>query len=286
MWRIPTLSAVLVLTLTLPACSGTSSEDMKLPGSKEFGLTDAEFTDHVERTQSIIASCMKRAGFDYLPVDVATIERAQAAVRTEPGLTERQYKEKWGLAITTRFDNPVYTIGLGPNAQMIEGLPPAQRTAYELTLLGPNKEEGNFAFALDEEDFDATGGCTREAVSQVFTPDQLTGNYVNPKDVLVEQDPRIRQAQDKWTTCMQDQGYPYKDDQGSIIEDFQKRLAVLLEGSDQDPQDLIGERLQQLKALQADEIKVALVDMDCQIKHVNAVEQTVETEIFGHPVGQ
>ena len=286
MWKIPVLGAVLVVTLAVPACGGSSSEGTKpLPGAKEFGLSDAQFTDHVERTQTLIASCMKRAGFEYIPVDVATIERAQASIRTEPGLSPRQYKEKWGYSITTRFDDPVFTIGMGPNAQIMESLPPAQRTAYQHTLYGPNKD-GNFAFALDEEDFEASGGCTREAVSQVFTPEELTGAYVNPKDLLVDQDPRMRQARDNWVACMRDQGYNYKKDQGDVIEDFKKRLAALLQGSDEDPATLTGERAEKLRALQADEIKVSVADLDCQIKHVNAAELQVETEVFGHPVGQ
>lgn len=286
MWKkIPVLGAALVVVLAVPACSGASAADDPLPGAREFGLTDAELTDRVERTQKLIATCMKRAGFEYLPVDIATIERAQAAVRVEPGLSERQYKERWGYSISTRFDDPVYTIGLGANAQIINGLPPAQRTAYELTLVGPNKE-GNFAFALDEEDFDATGGCTREAVSQVFTPEQLTGGYVNPKDVLVDQDPRMRKARDDWTACMQAQGYNYRDDAGTVIDDIKARLDAILQGSDEDPTSLTGERAEQLRALQADEIKVSLVDLDCQEKYVNAIEQQVEKEIFGHPVGQ
>ncbi|MDQ2708227.1 MAG: hypothetical protein M3Z25_11565 [Actinomycetota bacterium] len=55
----------------------------------ELGLNDAEYADHTERTQSRIAACMKRAGFEYVPVDVATIEQVQVSVRKEPGLSRR-----------------------------------------------------------------------------------------------------------------------------------------------------------------------------------------------------
>ncbi len=40
-----------------------------------------------------------------------------------------------------------------------------------------------------------------------------------------------------------------------------------------------------MHALQADEIKVSLAHLDCQIKYTDAIEQQVETEVFGHPVG-
>lgn len=279
MWKIPVLGMALIATLAVPACS--SSDSKPTPGAREFGLTDAQFADHVERTQDLIATCMKRAGFDYVPVDVATIEKAQASIRKEPGLSRRDYALKYGLSVTTRFDDPVFTIGLGPNADTMNALPPAQKTAYQMTLLGPNKD-ANFAFAFDEEDFSDTGGCTREAVSQVFTPDQLTGTYVNPKDELLDNDPRMRDARNKWSSCMQDQGLPYKDDDGSIIDDFKKRLEALTGGDD--PAELTGDRLDKLHAMQADEIKAAVASEDCRAKFVDATEQTVETELFGHPV--
>ncbi|MDN5853038.1 MAG: hypothetical protein L0K86_09360 [Actinomycetia bacterium] len=252
-----------------------------LPGTREFGLSDQDYVEHVDRTQTLIASCMKRAGFEYVPVDVATIERAQASVRQEPGMSRRQYKEKWGLSVTTRFDDPVRTIGLGPNVAIIDGFGPADRVAYELTLFGEGRDS-DFAFTLDEEDFSATGGCTREAVSQVFAPEQLTGTYVNPKDALVAQDPRITAAEDAWTSCMQAAGYNYKGDQGVIIEDFQQRLDALAKKDD--PETLTGERLEALRALQAEEIKVSLADLDCQVKYTDEVYRVVETEVFGRPV--
>lgn len=274
------VSVVVVVVGT--ACSGgESAAGPPLPGIKEFGLTEAEFVDHVERTQALIAGCMGRAGFEYVPVDVATVERAQASVRQEPGLSRREYKERWGLSVTTRFDDPVRTIGLGPNAAVIEALPAADRVAYELTLFG-EALDSDFAFTLDEEDFSATGGCTREAVAQVFTPDQLLGTYVNPKDVLVAEDPRVIEAQEDWTACMREHGYDYTDDQDAIIEDYEQRLEVLLEGDD--PATLTGERLAALHELQAQEIAVSLADLDCQIRYTDEVFRQVETEVFGRPV--
>jgi hypothetical protein len=284
MRKMSTVGALLAVVLTVSACGGDQSAtggDGNVPGIKEFGLSEAEFVDHVERTQALIADCMKRAGFEYIPVDVATIEKAQASNRAEPGMTDRQFHERWGYSISTRFDDPVHTIGLGPNLQIMERLSEADREAYELTLFGP-APDSDFALALDDEDFSSTGGCTREAVSQVFTPEQLEGTYVNPKDVLVEQDPRIIEAQNKWTQCMQDKGYTYKDDQDPIIEDIQQRLDALLGGDD--PASLTGERLDALHALQAYEIKVSLADKDCEEAHTDAVFRQVEIEVFGQPV--
>ena len=252
-----------------------------LPGIKEFGLTEEQFADRVERTQALIAKCMAEAGFEYIPVDVKSIEAAQKRVRSDPGYTRRTYKEKWGLGVTTRFDSPVRDVGLGPNLRIWKSLPEADQEAYSRTLWGDNPE-WDFVFALDEEDFSETGGCTRKAVAKVFTPAQLKGTYVNPKDVLVDSDPRIVAARREWSKCMRAHGYNYKEDQDEVIEEYQDRLDELLEGDE--PTELTGERAAALKKLQQEEIKVSLADLDCQIKHTDEIYRQVEIEVFGQPV--
>jgi hypothetical protein len=273
--------AIAVVALAVSSC-GTSAQERKqtgdLPGVKEFGLTEEEFTAHVEETQTLIADCMAAAGFDYIPVDVKTIEAAQGQMRMESGYTRRTYKEKWGLGVTTRFDNPVRDTGLGPNLAIYEGLPEAERIAYERTLWGENPD-ADFVFTLDEEDFSDTGGCTREAVSQVFTPAQMKGTYVNPKDVVIDADPRIIEAHQRWSECMHDAGYEYEYDQDEIIEEYQDRLDELLEGDD--PTTLTGSRAAALRKLQEEEIAVSLVDLQCQIEYTDDVYREVELEVYG-----
>jgi hypothetical protein len=265
------------------ASSSASPPKAKLPGTREFGLNDEEFAQHIEKSQALIASCMADAGFEYVPVNVQTVEAAQARVRQDPGLTRREYKERYGLAVTTRFDNPVRDTGLGPeNLRIIASLPEASRVAYERTLWGRNTH-ADFVFALDEEDLSMTGGCTRKAVAQVFTPEQLKGTYVNPKDVLVDSDKRIVAARKAWSKCMRAAGYDYLEDQDEIIEDFEERLDKLLDGDD--PQTLTGARADALKAMQQEEIAVSLVDLDCQLKHTDKVYDQVELEVYGQTLG-
>lgn len=262
--------------------SGPDESQKELPGIKEFGLTEREFVDHIERTQTLIAECMTEAGFEYIPVDVKTIEAAQARVRTDPGYTRRTYKEKWGLGVTTRFDNPPRDVGLGPNLEIWQNLPPADQEAYARTLWGDPDTKFDFVFAFDEEDFSETGGCTRKAVSRVFTQVQIKGAYVNPKDVLVENDPRVIEAQDRWTECMRGRGYDYEDDQDEIIEEYEERLEELLDGDD--PVSLTGQRKAELERMQQQEIQVSLADLECQIKYTDEVFRQVELEVFGQPV--
>lgn len=286
--RLVAIATTALVLLAGAACqsakqaSGTDEEGTELPGIKEFGLTEREFVDHIERTQSLIAECMTDAGFEYIPVDVKTIQAGQARVRTDPGYTRRTYKEKWGLGVTTRFDNPPRDVGLGPNLEIWQNLPPVDQEAYARTLWGDPDTKFDFVFAFDEEDFSETGGCTREAVAQVFTKAQLKGTYVNPKDVLVENDPRIIEAEDKWTECMRERGYDYEDDQDEIIEEYEERLEELLDGDD--PASLTGQRKAALERLQQQEIEASLADLECQIAHTDEVFRQVELEVFGQPV--
>ncbi len=262
--------------------SADAGSEKKLPGIKEFGLTEEEYASHIERTQALIAQCMADAGFEYVPADVETVASAQAAVRVEPGYTRLEYKRRWGYGVTTRFDNVVKEIELGPrNLRYIASLSEADREAFERTLYGEDPD-ATFAFTFDEEDFSSTGGCTRKAVEQIFTPEQMKGTYSNPKDVLIEKDPRVVKANENWVACMQAHGYDGYLDQDEIIEEFEERLEALTEG--EDPRALTGAKAEKLKQMQREEIEISLADLDCQIKHVDRVIRVVEIEVFGVPV--
>jgi hypothetical protein len=310
-WRRPVVAASLVLIVALgllaAACGGGSTssdqasadqpgaepaqttggsgqtteggDEAPLPGVKEFGLTEEEYAAHIEETQALIATCMAEAGFEYVPADVEAVANAQAAVRVEPGFTEEEYKQKFGFGVTTRFDNVVKEIELGPqNLRIIEDLSEADRAAYERTLYGDDPNS-TFAFTFDEEDFSSTGGCTRQAVEQVFTPEQLKGTYINPKDTLIENDPRVVEANANWVACMQDAGYDGYVEQDEIIEDFEERLEELIAG--EAPATLTGARAEELKQLQEEEIAVALADHECQLAHLRPVIEAVEVEVYG-----
>ena len=260
----------------------TDAEGKPLPGTKEFGLTEEEYASHIEEVQALIASCMAEAGFEYVPADVQTVALAQANVRKKGTyLVKKEYKTKWGYDVSTRHENKIKRIELGPqNLRIIEGLSEADRVAYDRTLYGEDPN-ATFAFTFDEEDFSGTGGCTRKAVEQVFTAEQVSGDYVNPKDVLVEEDPRVVEANANWVACMQDAGYEGYLEQDDIIDEFEERFEALTEG--EDPRTLTGARAKELQQLQAEEIAISLADLDCEQALDRAVHE-VEIEVFGRPV--
>jgi len=282
--RVRVWAVVAVALCAFQGCGrGHAASSKELPGARKFGLTDEQFVDHINRVETGIANCMRQQAFEYVPVDVQTVQSGIDAMRSEPGLTRVEYKQKWGYGVTTRFDDPVRDKSFGPQNQAIfAALSPADQAAYNHALYGDNDHE-SFAFGLDEEDFSRTGGCTRTAVAAVFTKEQLRGDWVNPKDELIDSDKRIAAARKKWVGCMEDAGYKGYTDQDQYIDELQKRLAALTQGDD--PQALTGSRLDALKSLQDEERKFAVVDVNCQIKYTDAIYYKVETEVYGKPFG-
>ncbi len=291
-WMGRTATLIVTVGLVAVACgsdsttveAGSETSDIATElgfGTREFGLTDVEWTAAVESVQAEIATCMAEAGFEYIPADVDTVELAMKSIRNEEGVTAQEYKTQWGYGVTTRFDNVAKQIELGEqNLAIYESLSATDQVAYDRTLYGEDSD-ATFSFQFDEENFEPVGGCTLQAIEASFTEEQLDSNFVNPKDLLVEQDGRVATAELAWNECMAESGYDYED-QDEIIEEFDERLDELLDGDD--PEDLTGSRTEQLADLQQEEIAVALADYECEVAHVNDVVRDVEIELFGKVV--
>lgn len=280
-------TTLLVAAILIPACNGDSNASgdssgttVPLPGTQAFGLNDAEFAEHVENVESRIASCMAEAGFEYVPVDVTAVLEVGVWMRADPNMSREEYKSQWGYGISTRTDNPPREIGLGQqNIEIYENLSEADQLAYDRNLFGEDPD-ATFALMLDDEDFSGLGGCTKEAVEAVFQPEMMSASFINPKDILIEEDPRVEAAEEAWMECMAEDGYEYED-QDDIIEEYEERFDELTDG--EDPAELSGADLEALQELQAEEIAVSLKDLQCQ-GPLDEVIRQVEIEIFGAPV--
>ena len=274
-------TAALVL---VASCGGDGSNgkatDAPMYGSEEFGLTSAELNTRIEAAEAKIAACMRDAGFDYVQVDSETVRDAMEADATKPGLSDEEYVEQFGFGITTVFEDPVLVLGRGEqNNATYAALSPAEQVAYDRALMG---EQGNvgLARALENEDFSKTGGCTLAAVESLFDEKELTGSYVNPGDLLLEQDPRIVAANKDWSTCMGAEGYDYAHED-DITDELSQRLEALLGGAD--PATLTGSAKAALEELQGEERAVAVVATACEEEHIDPVVEKVESEIYGAP---
>lgn len=277
---VSTASALALMT----ACGGpdSTSDAAEAPayGNAEFGLSDADLNARIETIEHDIASCMTDAGFEYVPVDAVTIREAMDADGTKPGVSDEEYVAQFGFGITTVFEDPVASLGRGEqNSVIVAALAPAERVAYDRTLLG---EEGTVALAraLEDEDLSNTGGCTRTALEDAFAEDELAGSYVNPADVLIEQDARMVAAIEDWSQCVHDAGYDYAHPD-EVTDELAERLEALLGGAD--PASVSGAEAAALTELQGEERAVAVVATACEETHIVPVQDTIEAEIYGAP---
>ena len=260
-----------------------------LPGGEEFGMTWAELVTNIEKVESLIAACMQDAGFEYVAADYHTVRRGMTADKSLPGLTERQFIARHGFGISTLYtglapqlaaETIPAKIGLGEqNVQIFDSLSPTDQVAYNHTLFGEHSD-ATFAVALEIEDFSRTGGCTRQAIEQVFTPEQMSASYYNPLDVLIRQDPRMAAAITKFTECVRAAGFDYAhpDD---IEPDFRRRLAEITGGLP--VESLSPDARAALEALRAEELAVGIVTFDCETKIIEPVEDRIERELYADP---
>ena len=286
MIRRTLLVAVLALTPLTAACgsSATSSDHTATNAAsnapEEFGLSRTELATRIEKTEGLIAKCMTDAGFQYIALDFVTIKQAMDSDKSAPGVSSDDYVKQYGLGITTQFNQPIVAFGAGPeNASYLDGLTPADQVAFKRTLWGESTD-WNHAHALEAEDFSQTGGCTRSAAEQVYTPTEISSAYVNPADVLIEQDPRMIAAIKKWSDCMRADGYQY-DNPSQVEDDLQQRLAAILQG--QDPTTLTGPALDSLHQLQGEELAIAAVLTTCEEDNIAPVQAAIEAELYGAP---
>jgi len=252
-------------------------------GEEEFGLTEETIIARVDAVESLIACCATNAGFEYSPVDYATVRKAMDSNSKPSGLTGDEFRAQFGYGITTLYAGAGSQAVIGTGQQNIryrDSLSPTDRVAFERTLFGDNPE-ATFAVSLDDENFAATGGCTKFAVAQVFTPDQLGAsfvNYQNAAGVSIDQDPRIIAARKDWATCMRADGYSYNNT-SEIDADLATRLNGITGGVD--PATLSGEAQAALTQLQGEEIAIAATDKKCAVQFVDDIQLKVEAELLG-----
>lgn len=292
------LALLLVAGLLLSACGGrvpvpaasvpapSSSGQPTLPGTEEYGLTKEGLVEAVETVESLIAACMNEAGFEYIANDYNTVRRGMVADKSLPGMSERQFFDRYGFGISTLYtglppqlaaDTVPAQIGLGEqNIRIFQNLSPTDRTAYNRTLFGEHTD-ATLAVALETEDFSRIGGCTRTAIEQVFTPEQLSVSYLNPKDALIEQDPRMVAAIGRFGECMRTAGFDY-DHEREIEPDLRDRLFAITQGAP--VESLSADAKAALAALQAEEQALAVATYKCESRFLDPVEDQVERELY------
>lgn len=181
--------AGLFAVLLAPAMAAAQAP--KALGSEEFGMSPRELVQAIEKTEGLIAQCMREQGFQYIAADHNTVRAGMSADKKLPGLSEEEFVSRHGFGVSTFYtglppqlstDYSPARVGLGErNVQIFRKLSPADQVAYNRALLGDDVSS-TFAVALETEDLSRTGGCTRKALAENFKPDQLKASHYNPQD--------------------------------------------------------------------------------------------------------
>jgi hypothetical protein len=282
---IVTLATVLFL-------GGSTTAQTVVSGAHEFGLTEKELVQAVEKVEALIAQCMREQGFEYVAVDYQTVRKGMAAKMTLPGMSEGQFIRQHGFGISLSYTGQVpqlatgYSparVGLGDrNVQIYSKLSPADQVAYNRALLGEHSD-ATFAMALDQENFSRCGGCTLKAIEQVFKPEQLKATYVNPKDMLVKNDRRMKEALRKYGEAMRKAGFNYSDPD-EIEPDLWNQLFAITGNGTIPVKQLSAEQSAALKKLQEYERRVARISVDLKEKLIEPMEEKIEKELFARDV--
>ena len=295
----PRLSAafLVVLMIGIAGCGGGTDggDNGKKPeqmGTEEFGLSKRELRDACEKVEALIAKCMREQGFKYVAADYLTVRRGMSADKSLSGVSEEEFITKYGFGISTLYTgaSPQLAEGYSPakiglgeqNIQIYKNLSPAVQDAYNRALFGENTGM-SFAVALEIEDFSQCGGCTRKAIEQIFKPEQLIATYYNPKDALINKDPRMKAALRKYADKMREEGFSYYHPD-EVESDFRDRLNKLTDGGTIPVESLSSEMRAALKKLQDLERRVAAINFELQEEIFDPVEEQIEKELFAREV--
>jgi hypothetical protein len=286
------LRAALSLGVVL-AVAGTARAQAPVDlGTEEFGLTPRQLVQSAEKVEALIAQCMREKGFQYVAADYHTIRLGMTADKYIPGLNEEQFIQMHGFGIATMYTGkaPQLTEGYSPareglgeqNVRLYNNLSAADQVAYNRALFGENTD-ATFAVGLEIEDFSRTGGCTRRAIEQVFQPDQLKATYYNPKDAMVNSDPRMKAALREYAMRMRKAGFDYSHPD-EVEPDIRERLVTLTQGGTIRVEQMSASQRTALKTLQDYERRVAVQSLKLAEELFEPVEALIEQEWFAREV--
>jgi hypothetical protein len=271
---------------------GTASAQTPVPGQEEFGLTERELSQRVEKVEALIAQCMREQGFQYIAVDFKTVKRAMLSDKSLPGVDEEEFIEKHGYGISTMYtgEPPQLSTGYSPakvglgrrNVEIFQALSPADQVAYMRALTGEHPD-ATFAIGVESENFSRCDGCTRKAVEAVFDAKQLDAAYHNPLDELIAKDPRMRAALQEYAKKMRAKGFDI-DNPETIETKVRERLDAITDGGTVPLADLSPEQLKALEELQDYERGVAQASFELEQDLLEPVEERVEREIYARRV--
>jgi hypothetical protein len=244
------------------------------PSDSAFGLDKKSLQAKRLKVESLVATCMKKQGFEYVPLDpsVMLVNNGRFVIS---GLGEDDFRKQYGYGLTTTYGTPLGTKAVAnpnPNAKIRDALNPSDQKAYDKTLNG-GSEDGSFASAIVQGDFGMLDGCNRSAAAEAFGGGDalnVVSSTLEEIDKRVSADPQMVQAEKKWRECLNAAGFKFSTSD-QIDEHLKSGLKAIV-GSN--PENTTFDR-NALAALQQEELRTAEADWACEVKHKLPVEPRV-----------
>lgn len=251
-----------------------------------------------QKIEEAVAACMKGQGFDYTPMPATDLPEPP-----KTDLSDRGWVEKYGYGISTRDEQPA-TEQADPNGDRLKTMTEKQRDAYFKALHGKG---GGMAMTRSGGGGVPIGGkpgedagCYGKAQQEVF-PDAKPLDFSEFEDLFeamskldqqVESDPRVAPLVTEWAGCLAGAGHggfsKINDPEQSIMKKWADlngwkyaegedggagTTMARPAGGDVKPPDP-----EKTAELRAEEIKLALADVDCRADYPATVNQ-VRTEL-------
>lgn len=260
------------------------------------GGFEAAIAEYQVRVSESISRCMAAEGFEFAADGNFGDDPVQDA---QNELSVREWTAEYGFGISTSFDSVASNQATDPNTAIFFGMSESEREIWSQTLTGGGIEDlgGGFGNRPLEEQ-----GCIGQALIETGGQDAIEGletfgsAYEEGEEALFERREMV-DVITAWTRCMSEAGYPdyagLDDPEDEIGEKFQAVTAPLqaaLDGlSDEEGQALIsGESFDiadlpdldvtALRDLQAEEIALALVDLDCYEAEVQSTYEPLRND--------
>jgi len=282
------------VAIVLAGIGGARAQAAAPPGlgPEEFGMTQKQLVESIERVEALISKCMREQGFEYVAADYNTVHAGMKADKSLPGLSEEEFIGKYGFGVATMYTGqpPQLATGYSPakvglgerNIQLFKNLSAADQVAYNRALFG-DSPGATFAIALETENLAQCGGCTRKAIEQVFKPEQMKASYFNPQNVLISNDPRMKAALRKYAAEMKKAGFDYSHPD-EVEPDVRARLVALTNNGAIPVEKMSPDQRAGLKKLQDYERRVATKDFKLQDELLTPVEEEIQQELFARKV--
>jgi hypothetical protein len=256
------------------------------------------------QAEDLIAKCMLKEGFSYVPVQPDTGGKSKIDQAYE--LPPDKFAEQYGYGITTLGfvqDPNGGDADSDPNREIRDKLSEQAKKAYDKALNGSGGEvvagsDGGGVIQRrtgDKGGENSDSGCRGKAMDQVFgRPDKNEmGNQMEKFQGLfddiealrkrIDGDPRLEKATKAWSDCMADKSYRFTKPE-EAPQSVSRRLERLFglsngPGSSSSTTELKKPDPKEVAKIKPYELAVAKADYKCREQHYNKTYQTVQFEL-------